>query len=99
MLLCSICHENHYYVLVINLANNEGYVIDGLNYNQTYAAQKQTYMHRVLASPVLCQKLQIKDFNFNVPSSFNIQNFKLKSCSIPTQSDVQSWKTCQQFLQ
>ena len=42
MFLCPICDGNHYYLLVINLAKNEGYIIDGNNCDQAYAEQKRT---------------------------------------------------------
>ena len=58
MFLCPICDGNHYYLLVINLAKNEGYVIDGNNCDQAYTNEKRTYMQRALALLLLCQELK-----------------------------------------
>ena len=39
--LCPICQYEHYYLVIINLAKNEGYVIDGLNRNTEDEHKKQ----------------------------------------------------------
>ena len=75
---------------MINLTNNDGYVIDGLNCDQTYEDEKRTHIQRALALVLICQRLKIPNFDFNVPTSFNIDNFKLKSCFIPQQKDTKS---------
>ena len=87
--LCPICQYEHYYLVIINLAKNEGYVIDGLNRNteDDHKETKLTYMKRALSLLVLCQKLKSKHYNFNVPSTFNLQKFQLKECVIPPQKD------------
>ena len=90
MFLAPICANNHYYLVVINLTRNEGYVIDGLNEDQAYEEEKKTYMLRALALVLICQQLQIPNLDFNVPASFNIDKFKLKSCFIPRQRDAKS---------
>ena len=70
--LCPICQYEHYYLVIINLAKNEGYVIDGLNQKDDNKDTKLTYIHRALTLLVLCQEIKIKDFNFNIPSKFNL---------------------------
>ena len=47
-------------------------------------------MQRALALVLLCQDSKNSDYNFNVPSSFNINTFKLKACFIPAQNDEKS---------
>ena len=42
-------------------------------------------MKRALALLLICQQLKIPNFEFNVPTAFNIQTFKLKACFIPPQ--------------
>ena len=66
MFLVLICAHTYYYLVVIKLAKNEGYVIDELNDNQAYEEEKKTYMLRALALVLICQQLQIPNFNFNV---------------------------------
>ena len=83
MFLAPICAQGHYYLVVINFTKNEGYVIDGLNRDQAYEEEKRSYMLRALGLVLICQKLKIPNFDFNVLASFNINNFKLKSCLIP----------------
>ena len=83
MFLAPICINFHYYLVVLNFTRNEGYIIDGLNYDQPYEEEKKTYMLRALALVLICQQLKIPNLDFNVPASFNIDNFKLKSCFIP----------------
>jgi len=89
MFLCPICQGIHYYLVIINLAKNEGYVIDGLNRNKEDEdkERKLTYIHRALTLLHLCQEINIKGYNFNMPSKFNLQTFKLKECVIPPQKD------------
>ena len=72
MFLYPICDGHHYYLRVINLAKIEGYVIDGNDCDQAYINEKLTCIQRALALLLLCQELKIPDFNFNVPSSFNL---------------------------
>ena len=96
-------------------SKNEGYVIDGLNRNTLVEDKKRklTYVHRALTLLVLCQEIKIKDYNFNVPSRFHLQSFKLKECVIPPQKrwhimrcnthdgyipDLHSRETCQELL-
>ena len=62
-----------------------GYVINERNCDQAYEKVKRTYMLRTLALVLICQQLKISNLDFNVPTSFNIDNFKLKSCFIPLQ--------------
>ena len=90
MFLVPICDKLHYYLVVINFTKNEGYVIDGLNCDQAYEEEKRTYMLRALALVLICQQLKIPNLDFNVPTSFNIDTFKLKSCFIPQQRDTKS---------
>ena len=47
-------------------------------------------MQRALALVLLCQDSKNSDYNFNVPSSFNMNTFKLKACFIPAQNDEKS---------
>ena len=42
-------------------------------------------MQRALALVLICQTLKIPKFEFNVQTSFNFDNFKLKSSFIPQQ--------------
>ena len=67
---------------MINFTKNESHIIDGLNHNQTYDEEKRTYMQRALDLVLICQRLKSPNFDFNVMTSFNIDNFKLKSSSI-----------------
>ena len=83
MILVPICANDHYYLVVINFTKNEGYVIYGLNRDQAYEEEKRTYMQRAQAIVLICQKLKILNFDFNVPTSLNVNKFKLKSCFIP----------------
>ena len=85
MFLALVCTHGHYFLVVINFTKNEDYVIDGLNRDQTYEDEKRRYMQRVLALGLFYQRLKIPKFDFNVPTLFNIENFKLKSCFIPQQ--------------
>ena len=79
--LCPICDGKHYYLVIINLAKNEGYVIDGLNRNKEDEDKKRKlkYIQRALTLLVLCQEINIKGFDFNMPSSFNLQKLSIKS--------------------
>ena len=61
------------------LYKNEGYLFDGMNRDQAYEDEKQI----ALAFVLLHQRLKIPSLDFNVPASFNIDNFKFKSCFIP----------------
>ena len=70
-------HVRHYLV-VINFAKNEGYFIDGLNRDHAYEEGKRTYMLRALALVLISQKRKIPNLDFNVLTSFNIDNFKSK---------------------
>ena len=89
MFLVPICHGMHYYLCVINLAKNEGYVIDGMNFDGCYRSNKKEYMQRALALIILCQKLdnKITEFKSNIPTTFGLKDFKLKSCFVPEQTD------------
>ena len=50
-------------------------------------------MLRVLALVLIYQRLKIPNFDFNVPTSFNIHNFKIKACFIPQQLKEKSlWR-------
>ena len=71
--------DNHYYLIVINLTKNKGYVIDGLNQDQVYEDKKKIYMQRALALLLIYQQLKIPNFEFHVPTSYNIQTFTLKA--------------------
>ena len=90
MFLALICDNLHFYVVVINFTKNEGYVIDGLNCNQAYEDERRTYMQIALALVLICQQLKIPNFDFNVPTPFNTDTFKLKPCFIPQQQDIKS---------
>ena len=47
-------------------------------WNESYEEEKGTYMLRALDLVLIYQQLKIPNFDFNVPTSFNIDNFKLK---------------------
>ena len=89
MFLVPICNNSHYFLCVINLAKNEGYVIDGLNGDGCYRETKKEYMQRALALIILCQKLDntIPEFEANIPKSFGLKGFRLKACFVPEQTD------------
>ena len=89
MFLVPILHGAHYYLCVINMAENEGYVINGYNGDPFFESSKKDYMQRALALIILCQKLdnKIPEFKPNIPKTFGLKDFKLKSCSVPPQSD------------
>ena len=61
-----------------------------MNRDQAYEEEKRTCMLRALALVLICQQLKIPNLDFNVPTSFNIDNFKLKPCFIPQQRDEKS---------
>ena len=50
---------------MINFTKDEDYVIDELNRDQAYEGAKRTYIQRVLALVLICQRLKIPNFNFN----------------------------------
>ena len=73
MFLVPILKSGHYYLYAINLAKNEGYVIDGYNGDSCYEECKKDYMQRALALIILCQKLdnKIPEFKANIPKRFS----------------------------
>ena len=83
MFLAPICTHHHYNLVVMNFTKNEGYIIDGFDGDQAYEEENKTYIQRALALVLICQRLKIPNFYFNVPTSLNIDNFKLKSYFIP----------------
>ena len=85
MILAPIYDHSQYYLVVINLTKNEGYIIDGMNQDQAYDEEKRINMQRALALVLIYQSLKIPSLYFNEPASFNIAIFKLKSCFIPQQ--------------
>ena len=85
-----ILNSAHYYLCVINMAENEGYVINGYNGDPFFESSKKDYMQRALALIILCQKLdnKIPEFKPNIPKTFGQKDFKLKSCFVPRQTDA-----------
>ena len=47
-------------------------------------------MQRALALIILCQEFdnKIPEFEPNIPKTFGLKDFKLKSCSVPRETDV-----------
>ena len=41
MILMPICNHGHYFLCVIDLAKNEGYIIDGFNMDTFYTGNKK----------------------------------------------------------
>ena len=80
-----ILNSGHYYLCEINLAKNEGYVLDGYNDDSYYEECKKDYMQCALAYIILCQKLdnKIPEFEANIPKLFGLKDFKVKTCSVP----------------
>ena len=82
--------HRHYFLCVINLAKNEGYVIDVFNLDMYYKRSKKEYIQHALALIILCQKLgnTIPEFKPNTPKTFGLKDIKFKYCSIPRQTDL-----------
>ena len=89
MFLVPVYGQFHYYLCVINMAKNEGYVINGFNQDSCYKGNKKEYIQCALALIILCQKLgnRIPEFKPNTPKTFGLKDFKLKYCSVPRQTD------------
>ena len=47
-------------------------------------------MLRASALLLICHRLKIPNFDFNLPTSLKIDNFKLKSCFLPQQRNSKS---------
>ena len=89
MFLVPVLNYFHYKLCVINLAKNEGYVIDGVDMESCYTGNKKEYMQRALGLIILCQKFGnlIPKFDTNIPKTFGLKDFKLKFCFIHCQTD------------